>query len=217
MSTPTTGAKELVPSPKNMAELRVFTMPKGGTDRLSFVTWDVIEVLGVGQDLVNFHGHYAIERADPTSADWREASVDIIMRELSVSGVSEKFGRIHVSVNDDIGVQSGGQVRPGTTYEGRADSPKLCEMHGYMKFALLDTGITVFNKEAIRLRHNITHIPPVGQGGGTGDVAIDLFSTADPDGAPVAILRQVKTHIGAWLTEDAQEEAAQPAYTQASA
>ncbi|GAB4199825.1 MAG: hypothetical protein OHK0022_20350 [Roseiflexaceae bacterium] len=197
--------KTLVPSPKNLAELRVFTMPEGGLDRLSFVTWDVIEVLGHGEDAIEFQGYYAIERQNPTSADWREASVDIAMRELAVSGVSEKFGRIKVSTND-AQKGSGGQVLAGTTYEGRADSPKLCVMQGYMKFDLLDIGLSVFNKEPIVLRHNITHIPPVGQGGGTGPVSVDLYNAADPDGAPVAILRQVKTHIGAWLTEASVSE-----------
>jgi hypothetical protein len=158
--------------------------------------------VGRGEDTIEFHGYYDIERADPTSSDWRQASVDIFMRELSVSGISGKFGRIHVSVNDELGKESGGQVRPGTVYTGIPDSPKLCQMYGYMKFALLDAGLTVFNKEPIVLQHNITHIPPVGQGGGTrGRVEVPLYRVDDPDGRPVAVLRQVKTHIGAWVSE----------------
>jgi len=196
------GTSTLVPSPKSLSELHLFTMPQGGLDRLSFVTWDTIEVLGQGEDTLELRGYYVIERADPTSADWREASVDIFMRELSVTGVSQKFGRIHASVNEEIGKQSGGQVRAGTTYGGLVDSPKLCQMSGYMKFELSDVGVTVFNKEPILLEHNITHIPPIGQGGGTrGRVEVKLYRVDDPDGPPVAILRQVKTHIGAWLNE----------------
>src|SRR3954465_5759869 len=106
----TTSEKTLVDSAKSLSDLRVFTMPKAGLDRLSFVTWDTIEVLGQGEDTIEFHGYYEIERSTPTSADWREASVDIAMRELSVSGVSEKFGRIHVSTNDAF-KPSGGQVK----------------------------------------------------------------------------------------------------------
>jgi len=175
-------------------------MPQGGVDRLNFVTWDTIEVLGRGEDTLELRGHYVIERAEPTSGDWSDASVDISMRELSVTGVSERFGRIHASVNDESGKQSGGQVSSGTTYPLLPDSPKLCRMSGYMKFDLSDVGITVFNKEPILLEHNITHIPPIGQGGGTrGRVEVNLYRVDDPDGPPVAILRQVKTHIGAWL------------------
>ena len=60
-------------------------------------------------------------------------------------------------------------------------------------------GMTVFNKEPILLEHTITHIPPIGQGGGTRPgIAIDLYRMDDPDGAPVAVLKRVKTHIGAW-------------------
>jgi hypothetical protein len=197
--TEQTVAKTLVPSPKSLSELHLFTMPEGGTDRLNFITWDTIQVKGFDEETIEFHGHYAIERATPTSADWQEASVDITMRELSVDGVSHQFGKIHASVNDTIGMPSGGQVRPGTTYPDVIDSPKLCQMYGYMKFDLSDLGLTVFNKEPILLEHNITHIPPVGQGGGTRPGAdIQLYRLDDPDGEPVAVLKRVKTHIGAW-------------------
>lgn len=193
--------KTLVPSPKSLSDLNLFTMPQGGTDRLNFVTWDTIEVLGQGEETIEFRGYYQIERADPTSADWREASVDIYMRKLAVSGVSEKFGRIEVSTNDAY-APSGGQVRAGTHYNNLPDSPKLCQMEGFMMFHLVDAGLTVFNKERILLEHTITHIPPVGQGGGTRPGAsLNLYRTDDPDGEPVAILHRVKTHIGAWLED----------------
>jgi len=198
---PKASKSTLAPSPKSLSELRLFTMPRGGLDRLSFVTWDTIEVLGHGEDVIEFQGYYVIERENPTSASWEEASVNIFMKELSVTGVSQKFGRINVSVNEDIGRQSGGQVKSGTRY-GLPDSPKLCQMEGYMKFDLSDVGLTVFNKEPIVLEHNITHIPPVGQGGGTrAGVGVELYRVDDPDGPPVAVLLQVKTHIGSWLTE----------------
>jgi len=192
--------KQLVPSPKSLDELQLFTMPEGGTDRLHFITWDTIEVIGKAEEVVEFHGFYQIERANPTSADWSEASVDIKMRELNVDGVSPTVGRIHASTNPDLpGKISGGQVRAGTTYQA-PDSPKLCQMDGYMQFDLQDLGVTVFNKEPIRLEHNITHIPPVGQGGGTKErVDIPLYSKSNPDGAPFAILHRVKTHIGSWM------------------
>jgi hypothetical protein len=173
-------------------------MPQGGTDRLSFITWDTIEVVGQGEEVIEFHGHYAIERSNPTSADWSEASVVIKMRELNVEGVSKFVGRVRVSVNPEVG-ESGGQVRAGTVYAS-GDSPKLCQMYGHMQFELLDMGMTLFNKEPIALEHTITHIPPVGQGGGTKErVDIPLYRKDAPDSDPVAILHRVKTHIGAWL------------------
>jgi hypothetical protein len=129
------------------------------------------------------------------------------MRELSMAGVSQKFGRVHASVNYDVGRQSGGQVSAGTAYPGIADSPvvgdpTLCTMYGYMKFELPDAGVTVFNKEPIVLEHKITHIPPICQGGGTRDgVEVNLYPVDIPDGPPVAILRKVRTAIRAWLDE----------------
>jgi hypothetical protein len=196
-----TSTKKLVSSPKSLDELQLFTMPEGGTDRLNFITWDTIEVIGKGEEVIEFHGSYTIERATPTSADWAEASVNIYMRELSLEGTSSFVGRIRASVSPDPSRTSGGQVRPGTTYTA-PDSPKMCQMYGYVQFELIDLGMTVFNKDAILLEHNITHIPPVGQGGGTKErVDIPLYRTEDPDGAPVAFLHRVKTHIGSWLTE----------------
>lgn len=189
----------LIPSAKTLSDLRILAMPEGGIDRLSFIVWDTIEVLGMGEDTVEMRGHYAIERATPTATDWVSASVDIVMLEMSVTGFSQKFGPVHASVNYDIGKQSRGQVKAGTLYPGIVDSPKMCLMEGYMKFELSAVPITVFNKEPISLQHNITHIPPIGQGGGTkGQVAINLYPVNDPDGPPVAVLRQVKTHIGGW-------------------
>lgn len=190
----------LVPSPKSLSDLRLLAMPRGGLDRLNFTTWDTIDVPGFGEDTFRLQGYYMIERANPTSSSWHDASVDIFMRELSVSGVSEKFGRVHVTTNKDIDKQSGGQVRTGTRYPGLLDAPKMCEMEGFMMFSLLDAGMTVFNKEKIRLQHFITHIPPIGQGGGTqGRVEVKLYRVDDPDGPPVATLREVRTHIGAWV------------------
>ena len=199
---PANPATALVPSPKRLAELHLFTIPEGGVDRLHFVTWDTIEVIGFPEETIEFQGHYVIQRATPTSASWEEASIDIAMLELAVEGRSPTFGRISAAVNPDAGRRSGGQVKAGGTYIGYAHSPKLCQMLGYMTFTLHDRGLTVFNKDPIVLEHHITHVPPVGQGGGTrGRVEIYLYHIDNPDGPPVAILRQVKTHIGAWLDE----------------
>lgn len=188
----------LIPNPKSISELQLFKMPEGGIDSLSFITWDTIEVIGQGEEVIEFHGSYTIERANPTSASWKDASIDITMRDLNVEGTSKLVGRVHVSTNPAMG-KSAGQVREGTTYDA-PDSPKMCQMYGYMKFDLIDLGMTVFNKDVITLEHTITHVPPIGQGGGTQPrVDIPLYRTDDPDGAPVAILHRVKTHIGAWL------------------
>jgi hypothetical protein len=189
----------LLPNPKTLADLRIQAMPEGGVDKLNFIAWDTIEVIGIGEETLELRGFYVIDRATPTDSDWATASVDIRMVEMSVKGVSSLFGRVHASVNNDIGIESRGQVRAGTVYPDVADSPKLCEMEGYMKFELPDISMTVFNKERILLQHKITHIPPIGQGGGTGEVAINLYNVENPDGPPVAILKQVRTHIGSWV------------------
>jgi hypothetical protein len=199
-----TSTSELAPSPSTLSDLHLLRVPRGGVDRLRFETWDTFAMAGSAEpETVHLVGHYVIERADPSSPDWTEASVDIRMRELSVEGVSRTLGlgRIRASVNTEIGIPSGGQVTSGTIHDDLPDSPKLCIMEGYMRFDLPDAGVTVFNKEAIPLQHTITHIPPIGQGGGTPSdfEGLGLYTTADPDGPPLATLLRVKTHIGAWL------------------
>lgn len=182
---------------KTLDQLKPFTPPAAGQDLLHFITWDTIEVPGVGEETVELRGTYLIERDNPTSADWYEAEINIKMRELNVSGTSEKFGRIEVSVNTDPGMESQGVVSMGTVIPDVKDgAAKKCTMFNYAKFHLPDLGITCFNKEPIELRHNITHIPPVGQGGGTGQVRIPLYDVKNPDGEPVAYLKEVRTHIG---------------------
>src|SRR4051812_10164207 len=105
----------LVPSARSLAELQLFRMPQGGTDRLRFETWDTFEVAGFpGPETVHLEGHYVIERADPTSPDWVAGAIEIRMRELAVEGVSGRFGRVRASLNAEIALPSGGQVRPGT-------------------------------------------------------------------------------------------------------
>ena len=78
----------------------------------------------------------------------------------------------------------------------------LQDNYGIKEICFYDDTFTVFNKEAIALEHTITHIPPVGQGGGTKErVDIPLYRKDDADGEPVAILHRVKTHIGSWLNK----------------
>jgi hypothetical protein len=201
----TTSAEGFVPNATSLATLHPLRMPRGGTDRLRFETWDTFSVPGLDAPVrVHLEGHYVIERQTPTSPDWVEGSVDIRMRELAVEGRHELLGRVRASVNEEIGLPSGGRVMAGTVYDGQHDEPKLCVMEGYMLFELPDQGFTVFNKQPIPLQHKITHIPPIGQGGGTPQQDFDgipLFRKDDPDGDPAATLLKVETHIGAWLDE----------------
>lgn len=193
-------------SAKNISELKPFSMPVGGEDLLEFMAWDTIEVPGVGEETIELKGTYQIERQHPTSSDWNEAEIDIKMKKLDVKGISERLGRVEVSTNNEF-QQSQGRVQKGTAF---TDIPtggaKLCEMNNFAKFNLPDLGLTAFNKEPIELKHTITHVPPVGQGGGTGDVRIPLFNVEDPDGEPVAYLKKVKTHIGDFCKGHSEEE-----------
>jgi hypothetical protein len=198
------------PNVRSLRDLRILRMPRGGTDHLRFETWDTFAVAGVDEPrTVHLSGHYAIERSDPTSADWVAASIDIRMRELAVAGDDQLLGRVRASVNTEIGLPSGGHVMPGTIFGDDIDEPKLCVMEGYMLVELPDQDMAIFNKQPIPLQHTITHVPPIGQGGGTPDYTLDgkkftgipLYRHDDPDGDSVARLLKVKTHIGAWLDE----------------
>lgn len=205
VSASTTATDGYVPNASSLAELHLLRMPRGGTDKLRFETWDTFRVPGLDAPAkVHLEGHYVIERSTPTSPDWVEGSIDIRMRELAVEGTHELLGRVRASVNTEIGLPSGGRVMPGTVYGGESDEPKLCVMEGYMMFELPDQGFTLFNKQPIPLQHKITHVPPIGQGGGTPQKdfdGIELYRVDDPDGEPPVTLLKVETHIGAWLDD----------------
>lgn len=191
---------------KTIEELQPFKMPEGGEDLLEFVALDTIEVPGIGEETIELVGSYLIEREHPSSSDWNDAAIKIRMKGLDVEGESATLGKIKVSTNPEYKT-SEGNVTSGTAFPVvNTGAPKYCEMHNYAKFELPDLGLTAFNKEPIELKHTITHVPPVGQGGGTGEIRIPLYNVKDPDGEPVAFLKKVKTHIGNFLKKKETEQ-----------
>jgi hypothetical protein len=169
----------------------LFDVPDPGVDFLHFTVWDTIEVPNVGTDTVELRGTYTIQRELPTSRDWRTAEMDIRLLDMDVHGTSPRLGRVSVAL-------SGSNV--GHVYAAESDdSGKLCEIQGGIQMTLHDLGVTVFNKELVPLSHQITHIPPIGQGGSSPEVRIALYDVENPAGEPVAFLRRVRTQIGGYV------------------
>jgi hypothetical protein len=201
-----------------LANLRLFTMPPAGEDHLYFEVTDVIEVPGKGEDTVHLAGTYTIRRAQPTTMDWATATIDVTMVDLDVRGRSPLFGEIHASLNPDartlgrVGPAGGGadevDVVPAAANGQMAQKPRPkprpkpspCQFAAYMRFTLPERGLVLVNKEPIQLLHKITHVPPIGQGGGTpGPVAVGFYDVRNLSGPPVVILKSVKTEIGEWV------------------
>jgi hypothetical protein len=199
------GAPEEAPegcieSPTCCADLRPFTMPKGGRDRLKFTTWDTIEIPGVGEREIRLDGSYQIKRNHPSCANWVDAEIDITMEDMQVQGNDDLLGQVRAFLRSDSPAPSRGRVTRGTIQDNRSDGAKHCAMDANVAFHLDKLGVTVVAKEPIHLTHSITHIPPIGQGGGTGDVRIPLYNVNSLDGEPIAYLRRVKTHIGDFIS-----------------
>lgn len=183
-----------------LQNLRLFALPPGGLDHLYFEVRDTIEVPGLGEEVVTLTGTYKIRRSDPTTQDWATATIDVQMVDLDVRGRSTMVGEIHAGLNPDQ--LTLGRVGPagGDMLAGKP-KPTPCRFAAYMQFTLPERGgMVLVNKEPIPLLHTITHIPPIGQGGGTpGPVAIGFYDRRNPSGPPVALLKAVKTEIGRWV------------------
>lgn len=199
MRSPTEPPEGCADSPTCCCTIRPFAIPKGGTDRLHFTTWDLLEIPGVGEREIELSGEYEILRHHPSSSNWVDAAIDIEMKHLALRGTDDLLGEVRAFLLPSLAARSGGQVTQGTLQANRPDGAKHCEMGANVGFSVGRLAMTVVPKEPVRLIHSITHIPPVGQGGGTGDVRLPLYNADDLGGQPVAYLRRVRTHIGEFV------------------
>jgi hypothetical protein len=181
-------------SSQRLDNLHLFTVPAGGIDHLYFEVNDTIEVPGLGEETVTLDGTYRIQRSQPSTPDWETSNIDVKMLDLDVQGTSNLFGRIQVHLNptkETIGKVQG---------SGKPKRPKPCSFKAYIQMTLLDRNMTLINKEPVALEHLITHIPPIGQGGGNPEGTFYyLYNVKDLDGPPVAVLKRIRTHIGPWV------------------
>jgi hypothetical protein len=182
-----------------LAQLQLFALPPGGVDHLYFEVTDRIEVPGLGEDVVTMSGTYKIRRSDPTTNNWSTATIDVQMVDLDVRGTGRLIGEVHAGLNPDR--LTLGRVGPaGGDMLAKKPKPTPCRFAAFMQFTLPGRNMVLVNKDPIPLLHTITHIPPIGQGGGTpGEVAIGFYDRNNLDGPAVAILKAVKTEIGPWV------------------
>lgn len=179
---------------QRLNNLHLFNLPVGGVDHLYFEVNDTIEVPGVGEETVILDGTYRIQRSQPSTSDWETANIDVKMLDLDVTGTSKLFGRIHVQLNP--AQETVGKVK-GT---GSKTKPKPCSFKAYIQMTLLDKNMVLVNKEPVALEHLITHIPPIGQGGGNPEgTSYNLYNINNLNGPPVAVLKRIRTHIGPWV------------------
>ena len=193
LSTPPQQQAPLTPE-QRLNNLHLFNVPVAGTDHLYFEVNDTIEVPGMGEETVTLDGTYRIQRSQPTTNDWETANIDVRMLDLDVQGTSKLFGRIQVHLNPTK--ETVGKVKS----TGSKTKPKPCSFKAYIQMTLLDKNMVLVNKEPVALEHLITHIPPIGQGGGNPEgTSYYLYDVRNLDGPPVAVLKRIRTHIGPWV------------------
>jgi hypothetical protein len=169
-----------------------YVMPRtGGIDTLLFTVYDTISIAGIGTDIIELKGTFSVLRQPPSSTDWVSGTMEVEMIDLDLVGHSSILGNVRATLN------------PGYPTFGFVDiaesgnSTKACSFNAYIQLELLQIGKTVFNKEPVPLRHEITHIPPIGEGGGThGEVDIKLYDISNPDNPSLATIIEVVTDIG---------------------
>jgi hypothetical protein len=182
------------PSPTRVEDIRLFTLPAGGMDKLKFKVLDTISIPGMGTDTVELTGTFTIRRSDPSSPKWGRGTIDVEMVNLSLHGKSDLLGEARAKLNPARKTVGRVEAAGGST---RAAG---CRFAAYIVLELVDHGLAVFNKTAVPLTHTITHVPPIGQGGGTiGRVAIRLYDLTQPAQA-MAVLRKVSTEIGTFVS-----------------
>jgi len=172
-------------------------VPSGGIDNLALSSVDHFSIPGKGDFDVSFDGYFRVARDNPTTNDWATAQVFVNMVDMNLSGSHQDLGRINVRINPDV-VSSGQTFGPGA--ENQAAK---CRISAGVIFDFPDQRITVFNKEPILLMNDaIDSIPPVEDPNGAAHIyRLPLYSTADPNGQPVAYLNSLRYTVGSYLTQ----------------
>src|SRR6266446_1857538 len=190
-----TQAKSDLTPEQRLSNLHLFNLPPAGIDHLYFEVNDTIEVPGLGEETITLDGTYRIQRSESTSDSWQTAAIDVKMLDLDVQGTSKLFGRVQVRLNPS-------KETVGKVHGAKGpNKPKPCGFKAYIQMTLPDKGnMVLVNKEPVQLEHMITHIPPIGQGGGNPEGTFYYLYNADNlDGPAVAILNRIRTHIGPWV------------------
>lgn len=136
-------------------KVKALTLPAAGVDTVDITIVETYDVRGVGKDTVELKGVLVANRGAPLlehgtkTADWETATVVAQFTSLKLSGNSELFGPVKVTL--DKSGPSFGVVRAGK-----------CKASIAIVVAMPKLGMTLRTLEPVQLQSTVTTVPPIG-------------------------------------------------------
>ncbi|WP_425099083.1 DUF6073 family protein [Tropicibacter sp. S64] len=149
--------------------------PPAGIDHMRLKTTDVFRIPGMGEFDVDFSGFFKVIRSDPSTEDWKTATVYVNFLELKLFGEHDQLGEISVDLNPNV-------VSAGNTFPGRRETV-ACRINVAARFHVERLGKTFFNKTPIQLMNeDVQGIPTIGEGGQAHVASLPLYDWERPNG-----------------------------------
>ena len=171
--------------------------PPAGTDHMRLQTVDVFRIPGMGEYEVPFAGYFKVQRGDPDSHVFNEATVYVNFLDLKLFGEHAELGEITVDLNPTI-------RSAGNTFPGR-DGNEACAINVAARFHVDRLGITLFNKTPIQLKNpNVQGIPTIGEGGQAYVNSLPLYKWDDQNGELFGYVEELRYLVLDYATKEEQ-------------
>ena len=163
-------------------------------------TVDVFRIPGMGEFTVPFNGYFEVTRSEPSTPEWKTATVYVNFTDLKLFGEHPDLGGIMVDLNPDI-------ISGGNTFPGRESAISLgdvaCRINVAARFHIEKLGITIFNKTPIQLKNdNVQGIPTIGEGGQAYVGSLPVYRVDDPNGELFGYIEELEYTVLNYATRD---------------
>ena len=150
--------------------VKPYTIPKAGIDKVDVTIEETYDVQGVGRDTVTLKGILVANRGAPMlqpgkrTLSWKSAIVSARFTSLKLSGKSEVFGPVKVSLD--------------TSFPASAIAFAChCSASLGVVVSMPSLGIALKTAEPMQLRSEVTTIPPIGDEKTVSVSAVNLVDT----------------------------------------
>lgn len=170
--------------------------PPAGIDHMRLQTHDVFRIPGMGEFEVDFAGYFKVQRSEPDTHVFNEATVYVNFLDLKLFGEHEKLGSITVDLNPDV-------VSAGNTFPARDGINEACRINVAARFHIERLGKTLFNKTPIQLKNeSVKGIPTIGEGGEAYVNALPLYAADDPNGELFGYVEELHYQVLDYATHE---------------
>jgi hypothetical protein len=175
--------------------------PPAGIDNMRLKTVDVFRIPGMGEYKVPFEGYFQVVRSNPSTPDWKTATVYVNFTDLKLFGTHEALGDITVDLNPNV--LSGGNTYPGA---GVNQGNVVCRINVAARFHVDKLSTVLFNKTPIQLKNdNVQGIPTIGEGGPAVVNSLPLYNVKQPEGDLFGYVEEVEYMVLNYITQPEAE------------